>query len=121
MTRSAAPRRKRQNRTASRTAPTPASPHKTGHGTNGMNSIDQLMASLSQALEQGRDVHLVGLVVAGERVHHDVNAGAERHLALNLAAGNRRIDRAVAFVERPGSGEIVGGNDNRAHAVGTAR
>src|SRR5262245_5789082 len=102
MRRRAAPRRKRQNRTASRTAPKTASPHKTYNVTNGMNSIDQLMASLSQALEQGSDLHLVGLIVAGQLVHHDVDAGAERHLALNLAAGDSRIDRAVAFVERPG-------------------
>ena len=40
------------------------------------------MVSLSQPFEQRRNVDLVGLVVAGERVHHDVDAGAEREFAL---------------------------------------
>src|SRR5665811_2174352 len=31
---------------------------------------------LPQPLEQRRDMHLIGLVVAGERVHHDIDAGA---------------------------------------------
>ena len=39
-------------------------------------------ASLAEPFEQRRHVHLVGLVVAGQRVHHDVDAGAEGHLAL---------------------------------------
>src|SRR6516162_5866344 len=39
-------------------------------------------ALLSQPFEQRRNVDLVGLVVAGERVHHDVDAGAEREFAL---------------------------------------
>src|SRR3990170_1781168 len=103
-----APRRERQKRSASNTAPIAASAHSTGQGTKGRNSTDQLMASLSQTLEQGRYVHLIGLVVAGERVHHEVDAGAERHLALHLAAGHRRIDRPVRVVERPGAGKVVG-------------
>src|SRR5262245_63946312 len=36
------------------------------------------MFLLSQPFEQRRNVDLVGLVVAGERVHHDVDTGAER-------------------------------------------
>src|SRR4029077_6433466 len=85
-----APGRERQNRSESSTRPAAATAQNTGHGTNGMNSTDQLMASLPQALEQGRDVPLVGLVVAGQRVHHDVDPRAERHLALHLAAGYGR-------------------------------
>ncbi len=39
------------------------------------SSCDELL--LSQPFEQRRHVHLIGLVVAGQRVHHDVDAGAE--------------------------------------------
>src|SRR3954466_13582533 len=38
--------------------------------------------SLSQPFQQRRNVDLVGFVVAGERVHHDVDAGAEGKFAL---------------------------------------
>ena len=31
-------------------------------------------------------MHLVGLIVAGERVHHQVDAKAKSHLALQVAA-----------------------------------
>ena len=41
---------------------------------------------MAQPLEQGRDVDLVVFVVAGQRIHHEVDAEAERHLALALAA-----------------------------------
>src|SRR5436853_7464618 len=78
-------------------------------------------ASLPQPFEQGRHVHLVGLVVAGQRVHDDVDAGAEGHLALALAAGHHRIERLVTIVARPGGGEIVGRDQDRAHAVDAAR
>src|SRR5436853_3442728 len=74
-------------------------------------------ASLPQPFEQGRHVHLVGLVVAGQRVHDDVDAGAEGHLALALATGHHRVERLIAVVERPSSGEIVGGDQDRADAV----
>src|ERR1700704_6406349 len=104
--RNTAPRRERQNRAESSTAPAAPRPHSTGQGTKGRNSTDQLIASLSQALEQGRDVHLVVLVVAGERVHHEVGTGAKRHLALHLAAGYGGIDRPVRLIERPGAGKV---------------
>src|SRR5262245_29895993 len=119
--RNTAPRRERQNSNASGTTPSAARPHNTGHGTNGMNSTDQLIASLSQTLEQGRDVHLVGLVVPSQRVHHDVDPCAERHLALHLAARHGWVDRPVRFIQRPGTSEVIGGNHDRAHPVGAAR
>src|SRR5262245_40820938 len=46
------------------------------------------MVSLSQPFEQRRNVDLVGLVVAGERVHHDVDAGAECEFALARLGGD---------------------------------
>src|SRR6185312_4190983 len=119
--RKTAPRRERQNRSASSTRPAAATAQNTGHGTNGMNSTDQLMALLSQALEQGRDVYLVGLIVAGQRVHHDVDPRAERHLALHLAARHGRVNRPVRFIEGPGASEVVGCDDDRAHPVSATR
>ena len=53
---------------------------------------------LPQPLEQRRHVHLIGLVVAGQRVHHDVDAGAEGQFALARLA--RRPSAASAG--RPG-------------------
>ena len=51
-------------------------------------------SSLAEPFEQGGHVHLVGLVVAGQRVHHDVDAGAEGHLAL-AGRARRAADRAA--------------------------
>jgi hypothetical protein len=51
---------------------------------------------LSQPFQQRRDVDLVGLVVAGERVHHDVDAGAERR----SRAGAARPAPAAAWTGR---------------------
>src|SRR5262245_64203366 len=48
------------------------------------------IASLSQPLQQRRNMDLVGLVVASERVHHDVDAGAEGEFALARLGGNER-------------------------------
>ncbi len=33
-------------------------------------------------------MHLVGLVVAGQHIHHDVDAGAEGHFPLHLVGGD---------------------------------
>ena len=41
---------------------------------------------MSHALEQCGNMHLVGLVIAGERIHHHIDAKAHRQLALLLAA-----------------------------------
>ena len=48
-------------------------------------------------------MNLIGFVVAGQCVHDDVDAATECHLALHLAAGHDRIERAAAIIERPGS------------------
>src|SRR5947207_4703621 len=87
----------------------------------GRGNLRAAVSSLPESLEQGRHMDLVGLVVAGQRVHDDVNAGAESHLALALAAGHHRIERLVAIVARPGRGEIVGGDEDRADPVDAAR
>src|SRR4029450_10655313 len=66
-------------------------------------------------------MHLIGLVVAGEGVHDDVDAGAQRHLALALAARGGRIEVLAAFVARPRGGEVVRGDQDRTDAVDTTR
>src|SRR3712207_6447138 len=51
---------------------------------------------LPETFEQGRHVHLVGLVVAGQRIHDDVDAAAIRELPLALVAANDRIEPLTA-------------------------
>ena len=55
--------------------------------------------------------HLVGLVIAGERVHHHVDAGAERHFALARLAFDHRQHPLAVDLHRPGAGKIVGRDD----------
>src|SRR5215831_790074 len=66
-------------------------------------------------------MHLIGLIVAGEGVHDDVDARAQRHLALALAAWHGWIEILAAFVARPRGGEVVGGDEDRTHAVDSTR
>ena len=47
----------------------------------------QLHASLAEPLEQRRHMHLVGLVVAGQGVHHEVHARPIGEFALARGAG----------------------------------
>src|SRR3990170_114878 len=118
----AAPRLRRNASIATRTRATRPAPQNNGPGSIGAKSIDQLMRrpSLTEALEERGDVHLIGFVVAGQRVHHDVDAGAKRHLALVLAADDR-VHRPAGAVERPSGGKVVGRDQDRGHAVGAPR
>src|ERR1700680_3901018 len=77
-------------------------------------------SSLPEPFEQRRHVHLVGLVVAGEYVHHDVDADAEGELALARLAGHERQQRLAVAADGPGAGEVVGRNEDRRHAVTSA-
>src|SRR6185503_5762009 len=124
--RSSAPRERLSSSIATRITASTAPAQKIGPGTIGEKSIDQLLitlptrtASLSQPFQQGGHVHLVGLVVAGERVHDDVDPGSECHLTLALAAGHDRVERLSALVHRPGGREIVRRDQDGAHAVDT--
>ena len=49
-----------------------------------------------------RHVHLVALVVAGQRVHHEVDAEPVGQRALARAAGDHRVGVAPAVIDRPG-------------------
>src|SRR6185437_10851849 len=73
--------------------------------------------SLTEALQNRRDMHLIGFVIPGQRVHHEVDAEAELHFALALAAGHDRIPRHVVAVDRPGAGPVVAAHDDGRNAV----
>ncbi|MNU32925.1 hypothetical protein D3C71_214780 [compost metagenome] len=62
-------------------------------------------------------MHLVGLVVAGQHVHHDVDAGAVGVFALHVIRGNGRQDRCSLLVYGPGTGQIVAGDHDRRDSV----
>ena len=64
-------------------------------------------ALLSQPLEQRRDMNLVRLVVAGQRVHHDVDAGPEGEFALARIAARERQHVLPVVAHRPGACEII--------------
>jgi hypothetical protein len=58
---------------------------------------------LAEALQDEGDVDLVGLVVAGQRVHHEIDAEAIGHLALSrieAAAGRPFLARALETLLR---------------------
>ena len=64
-----------------------------------------------------RHVHLVGLVVAGQHVHHEVDAEPRGHLALRLAARDAGKGRPALVVDRPGAGPVVAADDDAGDAV----
>src|SRR5207244_6271927 len=73
--------------------------------------------SLTEPLEDRRHVHLVGLVVAGQHIHDQVDAEAQRHFALRLAARHHREGRPALAVDGPGAGPIVAADDDAGDAV----
>src|SRR5688572_27937834 len=122
--RTSAPRLRASSSIAASKAVTPNAVHTTYSGTSGANETPRFM-SLAHSLEQGRDVHLVLLVVTGQGVHHDVDAGPERKFALALIARNQRQHRLAVRPQRPGAGKIVrrdhDGGDAVARPRGTVR
>ena len=97
--------------------------HNTWAGTSGAKATPRFTSVLllPQPLKQRRHVHLVGLVVAGQRVHHDVHPGAEGEFALARLAFDHRQRRLSVRLNRPGAREVVGGDDDRRYAVAAAR
>ena len=65
------------------------------------------VTSVPQPLQQIADVDLVGLVVAGQRVHHEVDAAAQRQFVLARVAGHEGVDRLAVLVSGPTGGEVV--------------
>src|ERR1700761_3026505 len=77
--------------------------------------------STSQPLKNVLRMNLVRLVVAGERVHDQVDSAAQREFALSRSAGNQWIERASVGVFRPRPRKIVRGDDDRGNAVAGSR
>src|SRR6185312_6870767 len=77
--RTSAPRLRVNRSVAANNAATANATHTAYPGTSGANETLRFIGrpSLPQPLKQRRDVDLIGLVVAGQGVHHDVDAGAE--------------------------------------------
>lgn len=65
-------------------------------------------------------MNLVGLVVAGQAVHHDVHAGPEREFALARLARHHRVEKLAGVIGRPGPGEVVAGDEDGRYAVARA-
>src|SRR6478609_3840156 len=121
VTRTAAPRVRLSSSSTAITAIAASASHSTKLGTRGVNAIPYCILLLSKPLDQRRRVHLVGLVVAGQGVHHDVDAGAEGEFALAQFAGAQRQHRLAVGTQRPGAGEIVRGDDDRRDTVAAMR
>src|SRR5262249_47507664 len=120
-TRTAAPRERASSNSAPIAAMAASAIHSTMVGTRGVNAIPYCMTLLPQPFDQRRHVHLVGLVIAGQRVHHDVDAGAEGEFALAHVATRHRQHRLAIGTQRPGAGEVVGSDDDRRYAVAAMR
>src|SRR5262249_10549393 len=76
---------------------------------------------LPEPFEQRRNMDLIGLVVAGQSIHDDVDAGAEREFALARFAGHQGQHRLAVGACRPGAGQIIRRYDDRGYAVAAAR
>src|SRR6202035_5722275 len=117
-----APRLRETNSNSTSKTAAATAVHNTGSATSGANAIPRFKISLllPQTLEQRRHVHLIGFVIAGQRVHDDVDAGAERKLALAWLAFDHRQHGLAVGPARPGAGPIARGDDERGHAVAAA-
>src|SRR5438067_7429987 len=121
VTRTAAPRARLSNSSTAITAMAASAIHSTMLGTRGVNAIPYCMALLPEPFDQRRRMYQVGLVVSGQRVHHDVDAGAEGEFALAQFARRQRQHRLAVRAQRPRAGEIVRGDDDRGDAVAAMR
>src|SRR5882724_938615 len=120
VTRTAAPRARPSSSSAAITTIAASAIHSTSVGTRGVNAMPYCMLLLPQPFDQGGRVNQIGLVVAGQRVHHDVDAGTEGEFTLPRLARRQRQHRLAVGSDRPGAGKIVRGDDDRRHAVAAA-
>src|SRR5438105_552706 len=120
--RSGAPRLRMKSSSAASKTTAATAAHSTAAGTSGAKAIPKSTKPflLPEPLEQRRDVHLIGLVVAGQRVHHDIDPRPKGEFALARIAGNQRQHRLTVGLNRPGAGKVVGGNQNGRDAVAAA-
>src|SRR6185437_10242687 len=73
--------------------------------------------SLTEPLQDRRYVHLVGLVVAGQHVHDEIDSKAQRHLTLRLPARHDRISRPALAVDGPGPGPIIAADNDAGDTI----
>ena len=102
-----------------RRAPPP--PARKSRATEGREKGRSTRRSTSEPFQNVLSVDLVGFVIAGERVHDQIDAAAQRKFALPRPPRNQRIERAPVGVLRPRRREIVRGDDDRRNAVAGAR
>ena len=57
-------------------------------------------------------MNLVCLIISGERIHDDINAGAIGQFTLARTAGNDGEKVFIVAVSGPGGGIIVGADNN---------
>src|SRR5579885_1846474 len=77
--------------------------------------------SVRQSLQEIAHMHLVGFVIAGERVHDEIDAAAECQLVLALAAGREGVKGLAVLIARPANRKIVRGDDDGRDAVARPR
>src|SRR5579863_8997812 len=121
--RTVAPRLREANSRSAGTTAKPIAAHSRWTETRGANATPRftLALLLAEPFEQRRHVNLIGFVIAGQRLHHDVGAGAERKLALARLAFDHRQHGLAVGGDRPGAGHIVRGDQDRRHAIAAAR
>ena len=66
---------------------------------------------MGETFEQVADVHLIGFVVAGQSVHHKIDAAAEGELVLAASARGQCVKAFAVGVARPPGRQIVGCDD----------
>ena len=62
-------------------------------------------------------MHLICLVIAGQRVHDQIDPEPVRHLPLTLAAWDHGKHRHGKLIDRPGRCPAMAADDHRGHAI----
>ena len=62
-------------------------------------------------------MNLIGLVIPGERIHHNVDAGAESHFALPVISRDHRIKWIAIVIQGPGCRIVIGTDNNGTYTV----
>ena len=63
---------------------------------------------------------LIGFVIPGHSIDHDVDPEANRHLTLLFAAGHDRGERISALIAGPGRRPIISSHYDGRHAIAAA-
>src|SRR5690606_37531645 len=84
-------------------------------GSRGSKATDSSIL-LAQPFEEHRHMHLVGFVIAGQHVHHDVYSGPIGEHALERVRRHGRKDRPSSRIDCLCAGEIGGGDQDRTYS-----